>query len=521
MERVPIPKPVIWVVGDVLGNWYFSHSKLNTLFGQIGAPGEPPEGNCVVKCQNWLFRINDDESIDPIRFLGELLSSFMSLDVADERWKDGKQRILGALEKCALAYRDDGTIGSAQVKAEPFEEGSEAAPINITHGDPDFASRRFRVALSFPGEKRGYVASVATELSASLGVDAVFYDSWYQAYLARPNLDLLLQDLYLKRAELIVVFLCKAYEHKDWPWIEWKAIRQLLKQRKDDSIMFIRFDGAEIPGSFPTDGFIDANSYTPREIATFILQRVDSAQFSPSASRSKALERVLPSDRSDRPRLVCSVPRGVIVVEHIEPEGPNWSMVASYFDFEEGWKHGTHYHPSYARRWEEDRALDAQCFKVGVPKADWIYARWAFYLLTQIGEAADYEEVKRIVTDNSGSDRTMRVIEAGECIYPDQFAHDYPDLTKTHGLRDLICEIDELLEPGGGRWGNLHEMTFSLRLRTTTALANALASHPSHALISNLLNQHDSKTTDVDLLQWLRLVKVALIDTVVMLRRAK
>jgi hypothetical protein len=197
-------------------------------------------------------------------------------------------------------------------------------------------------------------------------------------------------------------------------------------------------------------------------------------------------------------------------------------MVASYFDFEEGWKRGTHYHPSYARRWEEDRALEMQCFKVGVPKADWTYARWAFYMLTQVGDVATYEDVKRIVADNSGADRTIRVIEAGECIYPDQFARDYPDLLETHALRDLLCEIDELLEPGVERWGSLHEMTFSLRLRTTTELASAVKTpHPSHALITNLLNQHDSLKTEAELLQWLRLVKVALIDTVMMLRRGR
>src|SRR5262249_39560640 len=56
-----------------------------------------------------------------------------------------------------------------------------------------FGARRFRVALSFPGENRAYVASVAAHLKSGLGDGRVFYDNDYVAELARPNLDLLLQ----------------------------------------------------------------------------------------------------------------------------------------------------------------------------------------------------------------------------------------------------------------------------------------------------------------------------------------
>ena len=38
-----IPNSVIYVVGDVLGNWYYSHTKLDTLFEGNGFTGAPPE----------------------------------------------------------------------------------------------------------------------------------------------------------------------------------------------------------------------------------------------------------------------------------------------------------------------------------------------------------------------------------------------------------------------------------------------------------------------------------------------
>ncbi len=45
--RNTIPNPVVAVVAEVLGQHYYSHSRLNTLFMEAGAPEDPPDGNCV------------------------------------------------------------------------------------------------------------------------------------------------------------------------------------------------------------------------------------------------------------------------------------------------------------------------------------------------------------------------------------------------------------------------------------------------------------------------------------------
>src|ERR1039458_2751048 len=50
-------------------------------------------------------------------------------------------------------------------------------------------ARRFRVALSFPGEHRGRVEKIAEALAGRLGREAVLYDRWYGAEFNRPNLD--------------------------------------------------------------------------------------------------------------------------------------------------------------------------------------------------------------------------------------------------------------------------------------------------------------------------------------------
>ena len=72
-----IPNAICSVVGRNLGDAYRSHSNLNALFYEAGAPGEPPEGNCVRKCTNWLKRCNDDSDIDALAVLGDVLVEFM------------------------------------------------------------------------------------------------------------------------------------------------------------------------------------------------------------------------------------------------------------------------------------------------------------------------------------------------------------------------------------------------------------------------------------------------------------
>ncbi|MDY1242012.1 TIR domain-containing protein [Pseudomonas aeruginosa] len=133
---------------------------------------------------------------------------------------------------------------------------------------------RFRVALSFPGEKREYVAAVATEVKKRLGRDAVFYDKDFTAQLARPNLDTLLQRIYLNNSDLVVVFLCTEYERKEWCGLEWRAIRNIIKNKNDHAIMFMRFDRADVSGAFSIDGYVDLDEYTPLEAARMVVERV-------------------------------------------------------------------------------------------------------------------------------------------------------------------------------------------------------------------------------------------------------
>jgi hypothetical protein len=139
-----------------------------------------------------------------------------------------------------------------------------------------FENNHFRVALSFPGEHRPYVEEVAASLLNQLGEGEVFYDNHYKPQLARPNLDLLLQQIYHRNSDLVVVFLCGEYEQKEWCGLEWRAVRDIIKQRQDDKIMLLRFDRAPISGLFGIDGFIDVSEWSSNETATAIIKRLGS-----------------------------------------------------------------------------------------------------------------------------------------------------------------------------------------------------------------------------------------------------
>ena len=132
----------------------------------------------------------------------------------------------------------------------------------------------FQAALSFAGEHRSYVREVALALIEKLGGDAVFYDDNFKAQLARPDADLLLQNVYRRQSDLVVVFLGGKYQEKDWCAVEMRVVRELIKNRQGERIMFFRFDDEEVDGVLSTDITIHCRTHTSAEAARLILDRL-------------------------------------------------------------------------------------------------------------------------------------------------------------------------------------------------------------------------------------------------------
>jgi hypothetical protein len=107
-----IPNSVIGAVSSVLATYYYSHSTLNSLFLESGAPGDVPLGNCETKCAAWLRRCNDDPSVDALRVLGQVIQKFMDQETSNWRPQDGdgQRRIRESLGKNQLTYQVNGYV---------------------------------------------------------------------------------------------------------------------------------------------------------------------------------------------------------------------------------------------------------------------------------------------------------------------------------------------------------------------------------------------------------------------------
>ena len=156
------------------------------------------------------------------------------------------------------------------------ESGAERSPTDMAAAREEkrqATRREYDVALSFAGEDREYVDSVAEHLTA-LGV-SVFYDRFEQVNLWGKELAEHLGDVYSKDSHFVVMFASRHYAEKAWPSHE----RQFALSRhlKGDTgrILPVRFDDTEIPGLPGTVAYLDARVVTAEKLAELIRQKVD------------------------------------------------------------------------------------------------------------------------------------------------------------------------------------------------------------------------------------------------------
>ncbi len=136
------------------------------------------------------------------------------------------------------------------------------------------STKRFRIAFSFAGEKREYIAQVAALLAAEFGEDKILYDKYHEAEFARFNLGIRLPKLYHEESDLIVVVLSAAYDQKQWTGWEWTAIYSHLTKNAGDNVMLTRFDYAQVEGLFDAAAFVELDQKSPEQTVTLILERL-------------------------------------------------------------------------------------------------------------------------------------------------------------------------------------------------------------------------------------------------------
>jgi hypothetical protein len=135
-------------------------------------------------------------------------------------------------------------------------------------------AKRFRVALSFAGEKRDFVARVAASLAKQWSRDQILYDQYHESEFAVARLGFHLPALYNEHADLVVAVLCKDYDVKEWCGLEWDAIYGLIKRRRERQVMLCRFDYVEPEGLYGLAGFVDLDGRDSDHLVGLILERL-------------------------------------------------------------------------------------------------------------------------------------------------------------------------------------------------------------------------------------------------------
>lgn len=156
---------------------------------------------------------------------------------------------------------------------------------------------QFLVAFSFAGEQRDFVRSVAEAVESQIGTPSVFFDEWFEHYIAGADADLKLQQIYLERSVLVVVCVSERYGGKPWTLAEHEAIRErVMKARAttdegdDLGILPIRVGDGDVKGIRFNTIVPDFRNRTAVAAAQLIVDRLDLIRPGSSGEEPPALD---------------------------------------------------------------------------------------------------------------------------------------------------------------------------------------------------------------------------------------
>ena len=145
----------------------------------------------------------------------------------------------------------------------------------MTHQLP----QRFLVAFSLAGEQRKLVRAVAEEVERRLGDSTVFYDEWFEFYIAGDNADLKLKSIYRDRCELAVICISKSYGSRSWTTAEYAAVRARYMESASveldrDRVLAVRVGDGEVEGIHLNYVVPDLRQKSLQEAAQLIIDRL-------------------------------------------------------------------------------------------------------------------------------------------------------------------------------------------------------------------------------------------------------
>jgi hypothetical protein len=160
-----IPATVIATCTEVISE-NETHAAIDSLFSYAGAPGEPPEGSKPVKIQEWLRRINKDNSIDPLKILGRILEKYMEESIHDidsfhNSETDNQIKIKRVLTQYNLHY-ERGGMSSTSISSLSHSLKNHIENLNIPTIEQEFK----RALLNVDSNPRDAVSAASNILES-------------------------------------------------------------------------------------------------------------------------------------------------------------------------------------------------------------------------------------------------------------------------------------------------------------------------------------------------------------------
>ena len=151
----------------------------------------------------------------------------------------------------------------ARILEAPAGRGQSGTMDNDEHYD---------VAISFAGTERERAEELALCLR-DRGVK-VFYDAFFGAQLWGKDLAEFFDDIYRRRARYCVMFISEAYRDRMWTTHERRSAIARSVEQRDEYILPIVVEQADLSGLAPTLGYVSAHELTTEEIADMVVEKL-------------------------------------------------------------------------------------------------------------------------------------------------------------------------------------------------------------------------------------------------------
>lgn len=198
------------------------------------------------------------------------------LDLLDQAWESGSAAARSDDKKIVqiLFYKNGKPRRITEHLNRCRRTVTASATLTVSSDESvgDDREYEYDVALSFAGENREYVESVAKHLD-DFGIE-YFYDKSEETELWGKNLAPHLEKIYREKARFCVLFISEAYARKPWPQHEAEAALARQVEERGEYLLPVQMDDTSLDGLSPSIQYVDANRYGPAEVAEMIAEKI-------------------------------------------------------------------------------------------------------------------------------------------------------------------------------------------------------------------------------------------------------